>query len=154
MGLLGKLFGGGTELAVELNSSNVVAGGVVAGSITVTGGKKPLTMTNVQVHVYYVHVKSSDGPLPDIDLRKLSEATVAVNQPLPAGKNVSFDFTVQLPDGLDPNGSYKLVATADIPSVKDPKADAEFKVITDLLKADFVTTLDLELPASVESDND
>jgi predicted lipoprotein len=31
---------------------------------------------------------------------------------------------------------------------------AKVKVITDLLKADFVTTLDLELPASVESDND
>jgi HEAT repeat protein len=87
-------------------------------------------MTSVIVHVYFVNVKSSDGPIPDIELRKLSEQTVAANVPLPAGKNVAFDFQAQLPEGLDPNGSYKIVATADIPGVKDPKGDAEFKVIT------------------------
>src|SRR5688500_17322487 len=130
MGLMGKLFGGGTELSVSLNSSNVIAGGVVAGKVTVTGGKTPLTMTNVIVHVYFVNVQSGDGPLPEIDMRKLSEQTVAVNVPLPAGKQVPFEFQVQLPEGLDPAGQYKLVATADIPSVKDPKADADFKVIT------------------------
>jgi HEAT repeat protein len=130
MGLLGKLFGGGTELAVSLSSTNVIAGGVVAGKVTVTGGKKPLTITSVVVSVFYVSVKAGDGPLPTIDLRKLSQATVAANQPLPAGKSLSYEFSVQIPEGLDPTGSYKVIAAADIPSVKDPKAEADFKVIT------------------------
>lgn len=130
MGLMGKLFGGGTELSISLNSTNVIAGGVVAGKVTVSGGKKPLTMTSVVVTVFYVSVKPGDGPIPSVDLRKLSEATVAANQPLPAGKQLSYDFSVQIPEGLDPNGSYKVIAAADIPSVKDPKADADFKVIT------------------------
>ncbi len=130
MGLLGKLFGGGTELSISLNSTNIIAGGVVAGKVTVTGGKKPLTMTSVVVVVYFVNVTKGDGPLPSIELRELSKNSVAANQPLPAGKVVTFDFSVQIPDGLDPNGSYKVVAAADIPSVKDPKAEADFKVIT------------------------
>ena len=130
MGLMGKLFGGGTELSISLNSTNVIAGGVVAGKVTVSGGKKPLTMTSVVVTVFYVNVTAGDGPLPSVDLRKLSEATVAANQPLPAGKQLSYEFSVQIPDGLDPNGSYKVIATADIPGVKDPKSEADFKVIT------------------------
>lgn len=131
MGLLGKLFGGGTELAVALNSTSIIAGGTVAGKVTVTGGKKPLTLTSLIVRVVYVHVESGgDSPLPKIDLRQLAETTVAANQPLAPGKTHSYDFTIGLPDGLDPGGSYKLLARADIPSVKDPSAEAEFKVIT------------------------
>lgn len=130
MGLMGKLFGGGTELTVSLNSTNVIAGGVVAGKITVSGGKKPLTMNAVTAHVFYVHVKASDGPMPDIELRELAKTTVAANQALPPGKQVTFEFTLPLPDGLDANGNYKVIAAADIPSVKDPKGEADFKVIT------------------------
>lgn len=130
MGLLGKLFGGGTELSISLNSTNVIAGGVVAGKVNVTGGKKPLTITSLAVTVYFVSVKTGDGPIPSIELRKLSENSIAANEPLPAGKQMSWDFTVQLPEGLDPTGLYKVIAAADIPSVKDPKAEADFKVIT------------------------
>jgi HEAT repeat protein len=131
MGLLGKLFGGGTELEVSLSSSNVIAGGVVAGKVTVTGGKKPLTMTSLNVSVVFVHVTTTnDSPLPKIELRQLVATTVVANQALPPGKAQAFDFTAQLPDGLDPKGSYKVIARADIPGVKDPSAEADFKVIT------------------------
>lgn len=131
MGLLGKLFGGGTELSVTLNSTNVIAGGVVAGKVTVTGGKKPLTMTSLVVRVVFVNVTTSgDSPLPKVELRQLSETTVVANHALPPGKNQTFDFTAQLPEGLDPAGSYKVLARADIPGVKDPAAEADFKVIT------------------------
>lgn len=131
MGLLGKLFGGGTELSVALTSTNVIAGGTVAGKVTVTGGKKALTITSLVVRVVYVHVQTtSDSPLPKIDLRQLAEYTVVANAALPAGKAQSYDFTVQLPEGLDANGSYKVIARADIPGVKDPSAEADFKVIT------------------------
>lgn len=131
MGLLGKLFGGGTELTVTLSSTNVIAGGVVAGKVTVTGGKKPLTMTSLVVTVAYVQVtQSSDSPLPRIELRQLTQTTVVANQALPPGSTQSFDFTAQLPDGLDADGKYKVLASADIPGVKDPSAEADFKVIT------------------------
>jgi HEAT repeat protein len=130
MGLLGKLFGGGTDLSVALHSTNVIAGGTVAGKLTVTGGKKPLTMTSLVVRVFYVHVTASaDSPLPKVDLRQLVDITVVANQPLPPGKVQTYDFAVQLPDGLDPKGRYKVVASADIPGVKDPSADAELKII-------------------------
>lgn len=131
MGLLGKLFGGGTDLALTLNSNSVIAGGYVAGKITVTGGKKPLTLTALVVRVFYVHVSSDgDSPLPQVDLRQLAETTVVANQPLPAGKAQHHEFSIKLPDGLDADGKYKVVAAADIPGVKDPKADADLKVIT------------------------
>lgn len=131
MGLLGKLFGGGTELSVALNSSNVIAGGTVAGKVTVTGGKKPLTITSLVVRVVYVHVTTTnDSPLPKIDLRQLAENTVVANAALAPGKAQTYEFTVTLPEGLDANGSYKVIARADIPSVKDPSAEADFKVIT------------------------
>jgi len=131
MGLLGKLFGGGTELSVALNSTNVIAGGTVAGKVTVTGGKKALNLDALVVKVVYVHVQTvTDSPLPKIDLRQLAQATVVANQPLAPGKAHTWDFAIGLPDGLDAGGSYKLLASADIPSVKDPSAEAEFKVIT------------------------
>ncbi len=131
MGLLGKLFGGGTELAVALNSPNVIAGGVVAGKLTVTGGKKPLTMTSLVVSVVYVHVtQSSDSPLPKIELRQLTQTTVVANRALPPGQAQTFEFTAQLPEGLDADGKYKVIARADIPGVKDPSAEADFKVIS------------------------
>lgn len=131
MGLLGKLFGGGTELSVALSSPNVIAGGVVAGKITVTGGKKPLTMTSLTVSVVFVNVTSSgDSPIPKIELRQLTQTTVVANQALPPGSTQSFDFTAQLPEGLDADGKYKVIARADIPGVKDPSAEADFKVIT------------------------
>lgn len=127
---MGKLFGGGTELSVSLNSTNVIAGGVVAGKVMVTGGKKPLTITSVQVQVHFVNVTKSDGPIPSIELRKLCETTCGINVALPPGKQVAFEFQAQLPTGLDPNGQYQLAAVADIPGVKDPSAQCEFKVIT------------------------
>jgi HEAT repeat protein len=131
MGLLGKLFGGGTDLSLTLHSSNVIAGGTVAGKVTVTGGKKPLTMTSLQVRVLYVQVTASgDSGLPKIDLRQIVDNTIVANQSLPSGKVQSYDFTVQLPEGLDPSGRYKVVVTADIPGVKDPSADAEIKIVT------------------------
>lgn len=130
MGLLGKLFGGGTELSVSLNSTNVIAGGVVAGKLTVTGGKKPLTMTSLVVSVVYVHVtQSSDSPLPKIELRQLTQSTVVANRALPPGQAQTFEFTAQLPEGLDADGKYKVIARADIPGVKDPSAEEDFKVI-------------------------
>jgi HEAT repeat protein len=127
---MGKLFGGGTELSVSLRSANVIAGGVVAGRVTVSGGRKPLTITSVQVQVHYVNVTNSDGPLPGIEIRTLCETTCGIGVPLPPGKHVSFEFQAQLPSGLDPNGQYQLAAVADIPGVKDPSAQCELKVIT------------------------
>lgn len=130
MGLLGKLFGGGTDLSLTLQSTNVIVGGTVAGKVAVTGGKKPLTMTSLVVRVFYVHVTArDDSPLPNIDLRQIAEIMVVANQPLSPGKVHSYDFAVQLPDGLDPKGRYKVVAAADIPGVKDPSADAELKIV-------------------------
>jgi predicted lipoprotein len=66
-------------------------------------------------------------------------------------------------DLLAATADARAAAAAITPSFEDVLASdpeqlralhAKIKVITDLLKADFVTTLDLELPASVESDND
>lgn len=129
MGIMDTLFGGGTELAVSLAQATVVSGGVVAGKVTVRGGRRPRTITSVVVEVRAVAVTNGDGPLPGIELETLCATTCAVNVALPAGKPITFAFQVALPGGLDPGGHYQLAVRADIPGVRDPSAACDLTVI-------------------------
>ena len=45
MGLLSKMFGGGTEVEVHLDATQVPVGGILSGRATVRGGKKDLQLT-------------------------------------------------------------------------------------------------------------
>lgn len=130
MGLLHKLFGGGTQLELKLDTEKVAPGGTVAGSVTLTGGKKPLKLTALKVDIVYIHVEArEDQALPAIDLRVLASNVVAQERDLPPGAPSKYEFRIKLPDDAKPDGTYKVQASADIPGVKDPSADATLTVV-------------------------
>ncbi len=133
MGLLDSMFGGGTKLELSLDTPQASAGGVVGGKIALYGGKKPLKVTELTVKLLYVCVTSrDDSPLPDIDTRVLLTQTVAAGEDLPPGSQKAFTFRFTVPHGTETtahNVSYKVLASADIPGVKDPGADAELRVV-------------------------
>jgi HEAT repeat protein len=133
MGLLDSMFGGGTNLQLTLDTPEASAGGVVGGKISLTGGKKPLKVTELQVKLLYVCVTAQDdSPLPKIDTRILLTQTVAAGEDLPPGQHKQYSFRFTVPHGTETtahNVSYKVLAAADIPSVKDPSADADLRVV-------------------------
>jgi len=133
MGLLSKMFGGGTEVELHLDATQVPVGGILSGRALVRGGKKSLQLTALQVRLVYVHVEAQDdSPLPKIDTRILVDNTVVANQELPAGSEQEYAFQLTIPAGTEPtahNVSYQVLASADIPKVKDPSAKVELTVI-------------------------
>ncbi len=133
MGLLDKMFGGGTSVEVLLDATQVPEGGILSGRAVLRGGKKDLQLTSLNVRLLYVHVESrDDSPLPDIDTRILLDNAIAANQPLPAGQESTFPFQLQIPPGTEPtahNVSYTVMVVADIPKVKDPSAKADLVVV-------------------------
>ncbi len=130
MGLLDKLFGGGTKLQLKLDLEKLPPGGTLAGSVTLTGGKKPLTLTTLKVDLNAVFVESKAGSsLPSIDVRQVFSDSIANDRPLAPGQTYKFEFQHKLPDDLNPKASYKVKATADIPGVKDPSAEANLTIL-------------------------
>ena len=133
MGLLDKMFGGGTGVELQLDATEVPVGGLLGGRITVRGGKKDLQLTSLNVRLLYVCVTAKEGSaIPDIDTRILLDNALTANQPLPAGAEQTYDFRFAIPQGTNPtahNVSYRVTAVADIPSVKDPSSSVELKVI-------------------------
>ncbi len=130
MGLLNKLFGGGTQLELKLDLDKVPPGGTVAGTVTLTGGKKPLKLTALKVEVVSVLVESKEGSaLPSIDIKVLTSNIIAQDRDLAPGSLNKYEFRCKLPDDLKPEATYKVTAAADIPGVKDPTADAALTVV-------------------------
>jgi len=146
MGLLGKLFGGGVEVSVKLNAEQVPLGGLLSGTVKLQGGKKDLTLTNLSVRLIYTKVVvKKDSPMPEIDASVLLNHTLAVNQALPAERESSYDFKLEIPNGMQPSSehiSYTVQAHADIPGVKDPSADVKFKVVETAAVGDSQMTLE------------
>ena len=133
MGLLDSMFGGGTNLALTLDTTTSSPGSVVGGRVVLSGGTKPLRLTELKVSLLYVRVQTREGQsLPDIDAREVAHQVVAAGGDVPPGSQQQFTFRITVPGDLPPsahNVSYTVVATADIPSVKDPSAKADLKVI-------------------------
>ncbi len=130
MGLLNKLFGGGTTLELKLDLDKIPPGGTVAGTLTLTGGKKPLKLTVLKVDVVMVLVETKEGSaMPSIDVRVITSNIVAQDRDLAPGSHNKFEFRYKLPEDLNPSATYKVMATADIPGVKDPSAEAALTVV-------------------------
>ncbi|MCA9650217.1 MAG: HEAT repeat domain-containing protein [Myxococcales bacterium] len=131
MGLLDKMFGGGTNLELRLDTDKIPEGGTLSGTVTLSGGKKPLKLTALKVRLVYVKVeKRDDSPLPNIEMQVLLDNTIVANADLPPASLQKYDFSFKVPTGTDPDGEYRVQATADIPKVKDPSAEAKLKVIS------------------------
>lgn len=131
MGLLDKMFGGGTNLELRLDTEKIPEGGTLSGTVSLSGGKKPLELTSLKVRLVYVKVtKRDDSPLPSIDLQVLLDNTIVANGTLPPGQLQKYDFSFKVPTGTDPSGEYRVMALADIPKVKDPSAEAKLKIIS------------------------
>jgi DnaJ-domain-containing protein 1 len=133
MGLLDNMFGGGTKLDLYLDNTTASAGAVIGGRVVLTGGQKPYRITELAVRLMYVHTETKPGEtLPSIDLRELTKQVVAANAALPPGAQQQFTFRVTVPHGTQitaHNVSYQLVATADIPGIKDPQGSAKVDVV-------------------------
>ena len=140
MGLLDSMFGGGTSLALTLDTQTSSPGSVVGGRIALGGGKKPLKLTELKVSLLFVRVQTREGQaLPDIDAKEVATQVVAANGDIPVGSQQAFTFRLTVPSDLPPtahNISYTVMATADIPTVKDPSAKADLKVIEASKNAD------------------
>jgi len=127
------MFGGGTQLTLALDTTTSSPGSVVGGRVMLGGGQKPLKLTELKVSLLYVRVQTREGQsLPDIDAREVAHQVVAAGGDIAPGSQQQFAFRITVPGDLPPsahNVSYNVVATADIPSVKDPSAKAELKVV-------------------------
>jgi len=131
MGLLDKMFGGGTNLELRLDTEKIPEGGTLSGTVSLSGGKKPLELSSLKVRLVYVKVeKRDDSPLPNIELKVLLDNTIVANAQLPPGSLQKYDFSFKVPTGTDPDGEYRVVALADIPKVKDPSAEAKLKILS------------------------
>src|SRR6266853_170453 len=126
MGLLDSMFGGGTNLALTLDTTTSSPGSVVGGRVMLGGGNKPLKLTELKVSLLFVRVQTCEGQtLPDIDAREVAHQVIAAGGDIPPGSQQAFTFRITVPGDLPPsahNISYNVVVTADIPSVKDPSA--------------------------------
>jgi HEAT repeat protein len=133
MGLLDSMFGGGTSLTLSLDTPQASAGGVVGGKVTLIGGKKPLKLTELNVKLLYVSVTASeDSALPNIETEILLSQTVAAGEELRPGSTQTYTFRLVVPHDAETtahNVTYKVMAVADIPSVKDPSASADLVVV-------------------------
>ena len=130
MGLLDKLFGGGTKLDLKLDMDKLPPGGTVAGAVTLTGGKKPLRLTQLKVDLVCVQVTTTEGQaLPSISLQVLMSNTLASDRELAPGSMNKFEFRHKLPEDLKHDATYKVIASADIPGVKDPSADVALTIL-------------------------
>jgi HEAT repeat protein len=141
MGLLDKMFGGGTGVELQLDATQVPVGGMLSGRVIVRGGKKDLSITDLRVRLLYVCVTArDDSPIPNIDTRILVDHAITANQPLPSAAEQSYTFQLQIPGGTNPtahNTSYKVTAVADIPGVKDPSSTVDLKVMDSVGTASF-----------------
>lgn len=151
MGLLDSMFGGGTSIDLELDRAQGSPGGVIGGTIRLTGGKKPLTLTKLKVHLIYVSVQTrQDSALPDIETQLVGEQVVAAGVALPPGAPIEHTFRITIPRGMLPsahNVSYQVQAVADIPGVKDPSAEQSLTVVPASKNADFALPLSEVLAA-------
>ena len=132
MGLLDSMFGGGTNLTLALDRPLGSPGGVVGGNVALTGGKKPLKLTTLRVHLIYVSVESQEEGFPKIDTRVIGEQIIAAGLDVAPGSQHQFSFRLTIPhDTLNSahNTSYRVQAVADIPGVKDPSAEQDLKVV-------------------------
>lgn len=132
MGLLDSMFGGGTNLSLAVDRPQGSPGGVVGGTVTLSGGKKPLRLTTLRVHLIYVSVESQEEGFPKIDTRVIGEQVVAAGLDIAPGSQQQFTFRLTIPHDTLPsahNTSYRVQAVADIPGVKDPSAEQDLKVV-------------------------
>lgn len=132
MGLLDSMFGGGTGLSLSLDRPQGSPGGVVGGNVLLVGGKKPLKLTTLRVHLLYVCVESQDEGFPKIDTRVIGEQVIAAGIDLAPGGQYPFSFRLTIPGDTYPsahNTSYRVQVVADIPGVKDPSAEQDLKVV-------------------------
>src|SRR5437762_1214283 len=133
MGLLDSMFGGGTAIQLALDITTASPGGVVGGTVTLVGGKKPLRLTELAIRLVFVETTmQEDSALPKIDLREVSKQVVAAGVPLAPGASQSFTFRLTVPRDLPVsahNVAFQVSAVADIPGVKDPSATQELRVV-------------------------
>lgn len=130
MGLLDKLFGGGTKLELRLDMDKLPPGGTVAGTVSLSGGKKPLRLTQLKVDLVCVLVITKEGQaLPAISVQVLMSNVLASDRELAPGGLHKFTFRHKLPDHLETDGTYKVIAAADIPGVKDPTAECDLTIV-------------------------
>ncbi len=133
MGLLDSMFGGGTKLDLALDAPTASPGSIVSGRIDLGGGKKPLVLKELTVRFLYVRVETRPGQtLPNIEAKELAKQVIAAGAQIPPGSQQQFTFRLTVPTNLPPsahNVSFQVVATADIPGVKDPTAKVDVKVV-------------------------
>jgi HEAT repeat protein len=133
MGLLDSMFGGGTKLELFLDATTSSPGSVVGGRVVLTGGQKALRLSELKVSLLFVRVQTREGQtLPDIEARDVAHQVVAAGGDIPPGSQQPFAFRITVPGDLPPtahNISFNVVATADIPSVRDPSAKLELKIV-------------------------
>jgi hypothetical protein len=133
MGLLGAMFGGGTDLQIVLDNPTAAAGSVVGGTVTLIGGQKPLKLSELTVRAIFVSTTTREGSsLPDVDIKEIGKQVVAANGAIPPGSQQRFTFRITIPHDMKPTAfttSYQVVAVADIPGVKDPSAKADLKIV-------------------------
>jgi hypothetical protein len=96
MGLLDSLFGGGTKLDLKLDTNTIPEGGTLSGTLTLSGGKKPLKLTALKVRLVYVKVTPVEGQaLPKSRCRNLLATRWFQRGPAAASLN-KYDFSFQV----------------------------------------------------------
>ena len=133
MGILDRLFGGGTKLTLTLDSQRVIEGGTFGGVVELDGGRRAHPITSLRVSLLRIAVRSKEGSaLPEVETQTLVDANLAANQELPAGQKQRYAFRINLPPEATPTEQemgYQVNVRADIPGVKDPSQSIELRIM-------------------------
>jgi len=133
MGLLNSMFGGGTSLQMTLDNTTASPGAVIGGRLLLVGGKKPLRLTELAVKLFSVRVETKPGQtLPEVNLDEVAKHVVAAGIDLPPMSQHTFNFRITMPYDCELTSrhlTFKLIAGADIPGVKDPTADEAITIV-------------------------
>lgn len=130
MGLLDKLFGGGTKLELLLDEEKFPMGGTVSGKVILSGGKKTLQLKTLKTILTHIKTTKVEGQaIPKIDVNVLIDQTIASDQSLEPASQQEYSFNIVIPSLADTTGEFMITATADIPGVKDPTEGKKIKII-------------------------
>lgn len=133
MGLLDKMFGGGTKLTFTVDRPTGSPGGLIGGKIALQGGKKAYKVTDLSVRLMAVRVETKPGQsMPTVDMKEVRKQTVTAGEDLPPGAEKTYSFRFEVPHHAELSSkavTYKLVATADIPGIKDPNEAADIQIL-------------------------
>lgn len=135
MGFLDSLLGmfgiGQPKISITIDNNQVKQGALVRGTVTITGGRRPLPLTAVIVKVQQKEEKKTESGTTTNSDTKFELNIPQGGRTVEPNHSMSFDFVVQVPADTNASGGafrHEIEGSADVPGW-DPSAEAKITVL-------------------------